>query len=494
MTFKVYNVSSMKLSFKIIILITAVILSTLIFDSIITVRREVNLFNKRIEEETLFWGRIIKDSIIEIWESSEQEKALEIINDVNRIEHRNVINWIWLNEKMDTASPLFNNMSKFNMLLNGEEIIIRDFKNGYLHAYIPVLKKDKYGAIEISQSLAEIKKHLGLLVFKTIFLSFTLIVISIVLVWFIGIRLIKNPLDLLAKKTEKISEGNFQETHFLTKHGELYRLELAMNQMSIHLDEARKQRKIETDKRIEALEQLRHSERLAVIGRIASGLAHEIGTPINVIKGRAQLVVSEKLTKKEIMDYSNIIIEETDRITKIIQELLNFAKTGTSKYSLYNINDLLNVVINLLTPTARKSGIDIRLRLLKKQPMVMLDQTKIQQVFINILINAFDAMPDGGTVFIEADDSMIEKNDGTDKKRYAVVKIKDQGLGVNDDIMDKIFDPFFTTKEYGKGTGLGLSIVKNIIDEHNGFIKVEKNNDKGSSFIIYLPCEVNGNG
>jgi len=477
----------MKLSFKIIGFIVLVILAIISLDGVITVFREINIFKKNKEDEIIVLGSIIKGLILEGLKNNGEERSFEIINNMNHIEQEDFVSLFWINNNHDKLLDLDLDKVKINLLLKGEKINIISIKDHTAVSYMPIFFDDGNKAvIKITMSLKNEEYFIKITLIKVLIFSLSLIIISIILVWLIGTLLIKNPLDLLGKKIKKISFGDFTINNVLNTKDELFDLEQAINQMCEKLQTSEKSIEKETKKRIEVLEQLSHAERLTTIGRIASGLAHEIGTPINIIKGRAQLILDEELEENEVKEYSKIIINETDRISKIIKQLLDYAKLKKTEYSHVNINDLIQLVINLLSTIAIKSNINIEFKKIPGSPDLDLDQIQFQQVLINLIVNAIDAMPDGGKINIS---TSVVKSDFVNnlEKEYFCIQVKDEGMGIPQNNIDKVFQPFFTTKEPGKGTGLGLSIIQNIVNSHNGYIKVDSELNKGTIFKIFIP-------
>ncbi len=223
-------------------------------------------------------------------------------------------------------------------------------------------------------------------------------------------------------------------------------------------------------------EQLRRTERVAELGTLASGMAHEIGTPMNVILGRAEYLmdrVKDEPTKKGLQT----IIAQVERITKVMNQLLAFARRKPPERGPLQLKDVIETGLELFRERLGKSGVAVELTLDHACPKVLADGDQMSQVFINLVMNALHAMPDGGAlrVGLKQDKDMVK------------LTVADTGHGIPPEALPKIFEPFFTTKEFGKGTGLGLTVVKGIIDEHQGTITVDSEEGKGTRFTISLP-------
>jgi len=234
----------------------------------------------------------------------------------------------------------------------------------------------------------------------------------------------------------------------------------------------------DTTEKISLQQQLLTSEKLASVGLLSAGVAHEINTPLTGISSYIQ-ILQKKLSNSPHSQILKKIETQTDRVGKIVKNLLNLAR-NPSKSSLQQINlkESLRSIISLIDYKLKNMNINLKLDLKDVKP-VWAQEDRIQQVFINIILNALDAMPDGGTLGI----SLYQQED------YNAVEIKDTGVGIKGQHLANIFDPFFTTKGFGKGTGLGLSISYAIIKEHEGHIDVKSIVGKGTVFTIFIPIK-----
>ncbi len=237
-----------------------------------------------------------------------------------------------------------------------------------------------------------------------------------------------------------------------------------------------------TAKKLE--QQVLHSEKLAALGRLAAGVAHEIGNPLTSISTFAQLL--REMAQDEFSQNSlDIINTHIHRITEIVRRMSNFARADSLNIKSTSLNDVLTSTLDLMRLDKRmKSTIKISVALDPDLPAIMTDEGQMSQVFINIILNAFDAMPEGGTL-------TVSTSRGTDDqgREALLIEFVDTGLGIPRENLEKIFDPFYTTKEAGKGTGLGLSLSYNIIKRFKGDIKVESEVGKGTTFTLILPLE-----
>ena len=223
--------------------------------------------------------------------------------------------------------------------------------------------------------------------------------------------------------------------------------------------------------------QLRRTERLAELGTLASGMAHEIGTPMNVIMGRAEHLMNrttDEKTKKGL----EIIVTQVERITKIMNQLLGLARLRPSEHRATDLRKLIDDCLEVLEERLKKHRVQVERHYHPNVPLVAVDPDQMSQVLLNLILNADHAMTDGGMLGL-----------GLSAARdHVTVTVSDTGHGIPPDNLSKIFTPFFTTKEAGKGTGLGLTVVHGIIEEHKGTISVESEVGRGATFTITLPA------
>lgn len=237
--------------------------------------------------------------------------------------------------------------------------------------------------------------------------------------------------------------------------------------------------------------QLVQSEKLAAIGQLAAGAAHEINNPLTAISGEAQMLMKDKDKDRDTKDASKIIVEQAKRIKAITERLLEFSQKRKFEEKPLDINEAVKESISLLAYQAKTEDMKIIKGLGPNLPKIIGDKNQLQEVFFNIMLNAVQAMENGGTLTVRTRGEEITKygNRKTDVfkqgQEIVVIEFKDTGRGMDDEVLEKLFDPFFTTKE--KNTGLGLSISYGIIRNHNGLIEAHSKLGEGSTFIVKLP-------
>jgi len=217
------------------------------------------------------------------------------------------------------------------------------------------------------------------------------------------------------------------------------------------------------------------TEKMSAIGRLASGLAHEIGTPLNIISGRAEYLYEVATDDQNVRQGLKVIVEQIDRISSLFRQLLDFSREHTTEMSEVDIRKVITGTLSLMDTNLRKSNVSVLVDTPERLPLVRGNFNQLQQVFVNLLMNSMDAInakfKEGG---VSKQHGKVRISVGLNEGRDEVeVEVWDNGIGIKEEDLDKVFEPFFTTKGVGAGTGLGLSVVYGIISEHGGKIEIE---------------------
>jgi signal transduction histidine kinase len=269
---------------------------------------------------------------------------------------------------------------------------------------------------------------------------------------------------------------------------ELDTLGAAMNQMGEMLQRARQQIAEETAARLATLEHLRHADRLTTVGKLASGVAHELGTPLNVVLGRAKMISSGEAVGEEVGECARIISQQAQHMTRIIRQLLDFARRRAPQRSPEDLSLLVGRTLSLLKPMAHKRSVSLASEV-PESLMLEVDAGQLQQVLTNLVMNGLQAMKNPGTLHVRAEPTRATPpaDVGGPEADWLRLDVQDEGEGISAENLPHIFEPFFTTKDVGEGTGLGLSVSYGIIRDHGGWIAVRSEPGQGSCFSIYLP-------
>ena len=246
-------------------------------------------------------------------------------------------------------------------------------------------------------------------------------------------------------------------------------------QALVRLDESHRKLREQTEVLFQTEEHLRRADRLSALGELSAGMAHEIRNPLGSIKGAAEILRDDYGSGEPKAEFVQILLKETDRLNTIVQEFLNFARPRLPEYQETDVNGVLESVLALTAQPARKAGITVERRFDPAIGRRNLDGGLLKQAFLNLVLNAIQAMPAGGTLTLTT-----ALRDGTIE-----VQVSDTGVGIPVENRKKLFSPFFTTKT--EGTGLGLAITYRIIENHRGTIDVASEPGKGATFTVRIP-------
>lgn len=393
------------------------------------------------------------------------------------------IRWTWL--ETDIQDSLFAKISpSINENADGQPVSTIDTASGgkrKYFTYVPVTLDGRQGAVEIATPLNDLDSQSRSNWFTAIFIIVATGFMCIGVVMIAGVRWIATPLAGLTKKMERVGKGDFSSDLTIHANDELGQLAGAVNQMCDRLRQQQQTIEKETHQRIDAIEQLRHADRLKTVGQLAAGFAHEVGTPLNVISGRAEMILSDpNRSPEQIAKHATAVKTESERISKIIQKLLHFSRRSPSQKSKHDLREVIHHSVELIQPLADKQQVELIANLPATPAEANFDFNQLQQVIMNLIDNAVAASLANQTVCICLHPQPID-----DQWK---VEIIDKGSGIEKTQLDVIFEPFFTTKEVGSGTGLGLSIVHGIIEEHSGSIDCQSDLEMGTTMVVRIPA------
>jgi signal transduction histidine kinase len=405
------------------------------------------------------------------------------------------------------------------------------FFSGYrsLKFFSPIARDGTVlGGIYVRLSLADVMRS----ILASQRLIILLVILDGVVIVFFGSfllsRVIVVPLKALVKATEGIARGEYDQRIVIDEKNEIGRLATAFNDMACRLRESQHHvqeyvhsLEIANQRLQQTQMELIRSEKLASIGRFAAGIAHEVGNPLGAILGYTSILQGWMEDHSEELEYLKRVEVEIQRINKIIRELLDFSRPSIVEVTAVDLNHVIDSCLSLLSYQKSFENIETSLELKPNLPMIQADESQIQQVFVNLIINAVDAMPDGGTLTLRTEDYIVRDTprgnpggarrrkddpadtDFTDLRRppgselplnplqkgsmVVCASIIDTGTGIPPEDLDRIFDPFFTNKDPDRGTGLGLSISLRILESFGGKIGVESQIGKGATFRILFP-------
>ena len=345
------------------------------------------------------------------------------------------------------------------------------------------------GGVAILQPTSLLEKEIEKAKGSILLTIFMVIAGTVALVLWGTRKWVNQPISKMMEGIRNLAKGNLDQQIDLKMGGELSELAQAFNQMAVDLKKAQERIVLEAETKLELERSLRQSEKLATLGQLASGLAHEVGTPLNIIYGRAEFIQRKLEDKEGIQKNVNIILQQTERITRIIQQLLGMVRKKEPGYVALNIRTLLDATLDLLDHQIQKQRITLQKDWRDDLLPAKGDPDQLQQVFLNLILNAIQSMPEGGTLRLSTSSKRISREGLEENQRqdlqYLAICVEDTGVGMEREVLQNLFTPFFTMK--AAGTGLGLMVSQGIVRDHEGWIEVESEVGKGSRFKVYLP-------
>jgi two-component system NtrC family sensor kinase len=244
----------------------------------------------------------------------------------------------------------------------------------------------------------------------------------------------------------------------------------------------------DTKRRLADLEELRTANRMVTVGTLTAGIAHELGTPLGVVLARAQMIVADGNDTSESREDAEEIVRQVKRMTSMCREVLDFARPKPPTRDPVDVIQLIRHMLALLTPEARKRGAKLTLAGEPPPTLVLGDSSKLMQIVTNLMINATQAMPNGGVVTLSVETKRLQPPvvERLPEADYVCIHVKDTGTGIRSSDLQHIFETFFTTKK-SEGTGIGLAVSSRIAREHDGWIGVVTQEGYGSTFTVHLP-------
>ncbi|MFC1610078.1 ATP-binding protein [Myxococcota bacterium] len=442
-----------------------------------------------MKKDGFLLAHALAEAMLQVWATNSEDNAVKFLEGVAARDKDVGITWMSFDNPQQT-SPLTPDQREH--LRAGQVLVTVEPADpaGNLHTYLGISGPEgQSGAIQITESLAAQHRYV---ISSAIRLGVTVLIILLLgaaLAFLIGHRWVGRPISDLIAKTQRVAEGDLLSPVVALPKDELGTLGSALNTMSDEIFEARNRQDAEYLKRLTTEAQLRHAQRLTTVGTLASGVAHEIGTPLNVISAHAKMIVRRQVDANDAIESCSTIVEQTERITEIVKQLLGFARRKSPKKEAVDLGQLVKESAALLRSTAKQNNVTIITPQSESHRAVFGDASQLQQVIANLVNNGVQAMPQGGnlTVSISVQRTQPPSERGSPEGEYVNLRVEDEGQGIEESDLVHIFDPFFTTKPVGEGTGLGLSVSHGIVRDHQGWIEVESEVGKGTRFSVYLP-------
>ncbi len=484
----------MRLTAKITAVLLFGVLLLMVIAEFIMLRHENEEMTRDMRRDATQLSTTISNIVADLWEQGGQQRAFQTVREIDELRDTVGVRIVFFDVGRGSVfAPLNADLQFTKLQLQNvySEYYSDSAGNDRLCTYARLTIEARPAAIEVSEPINHAARNSAYFAVHALILIGATAMLGAVMVIAVGGAWIGRPLRQLIDKTRRIGGGDLTGPLQLRRKDEFGELATALNSMCDQLKTAQQRIEVEAKARVAALDQLRHADRLRTVGRLAAGIAHELGTPLNVVSGRAALIASGRLGEEDTRKSALTIKNEADRITTIIRQLLDFARRNTPQCKQVDLPNLTRQTIQLLMPIAEKRDSTVALAETPAHLSLNLDAGQIQQVLTNLIVNAVESMPHGGPVELTIEQVMAKPpEDSSDTESPHVrIAVRDHGEGISPEIMEQIFEPFFTTKDVGDGTGLGLSIAYGMVREHSGWIEVESKPGKGSCFSVFLPME-----
>jgi len=326
-----------------------------------------------------------------------------------------------------------------------------------------------WGSLAVGFSLEPVEREIQLIASRLVVLALLLIAANSVITA-ASVEWLLRPILSLHQVMQRAGRGELSVRASTRRHDEIGELGKAFNGMMDEIEEAREHEKARQS-------QLAHTEKMAAVGTLAAGVAHEVNNPLAGVLTCIENMQADPENREMREQYLELIEDGVKRIERTVANLLNFSRPRPMRLGPTSLNQSLTHVLNLVRFQARKSGVEPRLELDPRDPRIIGDHFQIEQLVLNLVLNALQAMPAGGTLTLRT----IRQG------AWELIEVCDTGDGIPQAIRERIFDPFFTTRKVGEGTGLGLAVSYNIAAAHGGGLEVETREGEGSVFRVLLP-------
>jgi signal transduction histidine kinase len=340
---------------------------------------------------------------------------------------------------------------------------------------------DEGGVLEVTFVAGRLEAELLGENYKIALRGSALVLLLALVVWIALQRLVLRPVSDLMQGIERVAADESRAPVPVRRRDELGKVGAAFNRMTERLDEARSRVETETDRSLELMRRLRQTESLTIAGKLCSSIAHEVGTPLNIIAGRAELTLRALPKDSPLREDLDIIVTQIDRISRMIRAALDPFRPREPERAAVAPELVIEGLRPLLQHFAKGRGVSLAVSVPRATPKVHVDAGHLQQVLINLLTNAIEATPSGGRVEVTGASWADEGRPGV------ALAVRDTGSGIPPDLLPRIFDPFFSTKPAREGAGLGLSICRDLLRSNGSIINVASTPGEGTTFTVWLP-------
>lgn len=470
----------MRLALKLIAALVVALLAVMVIATWFRLREEQESMIADVRDDHVLFARALRSIVVSTWALEGEDRARALVRRAD-IEDRDLIL-----EVVDTTT--LDQPRSTDGARRGRERVWVD--ENHIIVVEPLgLATYPDLALLVSQPLDAQRELLNRSLWHATLEALAVVLACAILMTMLGWVFVGRPVQMLIAEARRIGRRDLTKPVRLGQNDEIGELAREMAQMSEKLDQADVRIELENKQKLAALDQLRHADRLRTVGQLASGLAHELGTPLNVVSGRARLIVEADGATEEVTSDAKIILDQTQRITDLVKQLLGFARRRQPQAQTADLATTAAHVAQLLAPIAQKRNVRIEFAAPAGPCVTRCDPLLLEQALTNVALNGIQAMPSGGVLRMR-----VLRKLATPPRRpesqpvpFGVLRVIDEGTGIASENLERIFDPFFTTKDVGDGTGLGLSVVYGILEDHGGFAEVRSDVGKGTEFDLLIP-------
>ncbi len=438
----------------------------------LSARAEAQALARAAEVDTLEIGSDLREVIVAVWTSDGEKKALALVDVINARRHD--VDLRWIPGEPDDA--------------RGEARTTREDAGPVVRARVPIRVGREGGWLEVRRAVPDERTILREQLRAELAVAGALAVAAALLAVVLGGALIGRPLQRIEAQARRIGEGDLSQRLAVTRSDEIGTLKRELNAMCDRLAEAQRRVESESTARIETLEQLRHLDRLRTVGTMASSLAHELGTPLAVLRLRGEELAAEGATPGDVKDAGETVLAQVEKMRRLVSQLLDFARRKPGARGEVHLAEVARRSARLLETLAKKHGVTLRVEIVD-DPVVSGDVDNLEQAVTNLVVNGVQAMPKGGELSLVV--RALAAGEG--ERPYGkdgpagVIEVVDEGVGLSEADLARIFEPFYTTKPAGLGTGLGLTVARDIAQDHGGHITAASTPGRGSAFSLHVP-------